>query len=106
MKFKTKNSNVWGFVWLLETKIWRKSQVMLHGYKHLCSLYKKEGIYSEIAKMLKKDWLLQIMNYADHHQTKKVSGLKKNERGGKIMTEFAILSHKKGTKKVCSKKKT
>ena len=79
---------------------------MLHGYKHLCSLYKKEGIYSEIAKMLKKDLLLQIMNYADHHQTKKVSGLMKNERGGKIMTEFAILSHKKGTKKVCSKKKT
>ena len=56
--------------------------------------------------MLKKDLLLQIMNYADHHQTKKVSGLMKNERGGKIMTEFAILSHKKGTKKVCSKKKT
>ena len=34
------NSNAWVLVRLCQTKIWRKRQIMLHGYKQLYSLHK------------------------------------------------------------------
>ena len=47
--------------------------------------FTKQNIYVDIAKTLKRNMKLQIMNQTDHHQ---------NELGGKIMTEFATLRTK------------
>ena len=41
---------MWVFVWLRKTKISRKSKIILHGYRELCSLQKREDIYSDIVK--------------------------------------------------------
>ena len=44
--------------------------------------------------MLKKDFILQTMNYTDHYlntKIKKVTSLMKDELGGKVMKEFVEL---------------
>ena len=52
---------------------------------------KTEDIYKHIAKMLKKDLALQILNQTDQfleEKNKKVTGLMKGELGRQIMNKF------------------
>ena len=63
-------------------------QIMLHGYRQLCSLHKKEHIHVEIAKDNEKSFdiskheLERQFSWGEH---KNFIGLMKDELGGKIM---------------------
>ena len=63
-------------VWLLETKIQRKSKIMLHGYRSLDNLHKNKYIYIDISKVVETRF--DTSNYELYRSLPKWKKLKSN----------------------------